>query len=189
MAIEDNQSEKSSKWFYIFGTITMIAAFLWSYNVTAGDTHKSFGLLAKVALALVAIKFYLGTIGKKTPVSEQNELRPSYRRLFWSSVIFIVSPLMVISYRCLDSVLPFSRSTNASLMVTWYVLWVFAAMIAMMSVLVQSGRVKSATSTGASFLVSMSVVFLFAILFVEIEVGGGYVQNICPAHVQVGATK
>jgi hypothetical protein len=125
-----------------------------------------------------------GTLAKKTPVSDQNELRPSYRRLFWSSVIFIVSPLMVISFRCLDSVLPFSRSTNSSLSLTWFVLWSFTAIFAILVVLVQSGRVKSEqTSNMASFLVSMSVIFLFAILFVEIKVGSSYVQHTCPARV------
>ena len=186
--MQENQIEKRNKLFYIIGIITMIAAFIGAYNVTSGDVQRSFSLVAKVAMALLAIKYYLWTISKKTPVSDQNELRPSYKRLFWSSVIFIIAPLMAMSYRCLNDVLPFVRSTNASLAVTWYVLWVLTAIIAIMSILVQSGRVKSAlASTTASYLVSMLVVFLFAILFVEIKAGGGYVQNVCrSAPVQVG---
>lgn len=188
MAMEENQSKKWNKWFYIISVITIIAAFIWSFNITSGNMQKSLLLEGKVAMALLAIKYYLGTIGKKMPVSVQGELLPSYRRLFWSSVIVIVAPLMAMSYRCLINMLPFVRSTNAALAVTWYVLWVLAAIIAIMAVLVQSGRVKSAQpSTTASYLVSMLVVFLFATLFIEIEVGSGYVQNICrPAPVLVG---
>jgi hypothetical protein len=63
--MNENQSNRINRWFYILSFGAIAAAYLWSYFATAGDIQRTVGFTLKVCIFLAAIAFNIKIFSNK----------------------------------------------------------------------------------------------------------------------------